>query len=69
MEDGSANYEIHTTVIADLYVGMSVKGPSTDRPTGLPADCTGYQYFDTDLDKMIVWNGTTWVNVDGTALS
>lgn len=29
----------------------------------------GYQYFDTDLGKMIVWNGTAWINLDGTALS
>lgn len=25
--------------------------------------------FDTDLGKMIVSNGTDWVNMDGTALS
>ncbi|MGD9580682.1 MAG: hypothetical protein AB7V50_04875 [Vampirovibrionia bacterium] len=29
---------------------------------------TGQQYFDTTLAKMIVWNGTAWVNFNGTAL-
>ena len=30
---------------------------------------TGFQYWDTDLCKMIAWNGSAWVNLDGTALS
>lgn len=29
---------------------------------------TGQLYFDTTLSKLIVYNGTAWVNVDGTAL-
>ena len=29
----------------------------------------GYQYYDTDLKKTILWNGTAWVNMDGTALA
>jgi len=29
----------------------------------------GMQYFDTDLGKTVVYNGTAWVNMDGTALS
>lgn len=29
----------------------------------------GFQYFDSDLGKYICWNGTAWVNMDGTALS
>lgn len=29
----------------------------------------GYQYFDTTLGKYICWNGTAWVNLDGTALT
>lgn len=28
----------------------------------------GYLYFDTDLKKMILWNGSAWTNIDGTAL-
>lgn len=33
------------------------------------AEQVGFQYFDTDLEKMVVWSGTAWVNMDGTALS
>lgn len=29
----------------------------------------GFQYFDTDLGKAVVWSGTAWVNMDGSALS
>lgn len=42
-------------------------GDTASRPTCILSK--GFQYFDTDLGKTIVWNGTTWVNVDGTALA
>ena len=29
----------------------------------------GAVIYDSDLDKLILWNGTAWVNLDGTALS
>lgn len=28
----------------------------------------GITYFDTDLNKLILWNGTAWTNLDGTTL-
>ena len=28
----------------------------------------GQEYFDTTIKKKIVWNGTAWVNLDGTNL-
>ena len=42
-------------------------GTSAQRPN--VAHCTGIPYFDTTLGKMIVSNGTAWVNMDGTALA
>jgi parallel beta-helix repeat protein len=39
---------------------------TANRPTGVNA---GFQYFDTSLSKYICWNGTTWTNLDGTALN
>ena len=42
------------------------RGDTAHRP--LPAN-PGFNYFDTTLGKMIVWDGTAWVNMDGTALS
>ena len=29
---------------------------------------TGLQFFDSTLGKTVVWNGATWINVDGSAL-
>ena len=48
-------------------------GKTTNRPA-LQSDyyfggAIGTTYFDTDIGKMIVWNGTAWVNMDGSALS
>lgn len=40
---------------------------TTDRPN-LIQEQKGYLFFDTDLNKYISWNGTAWVNMDGTAL-
>lgn len=42
---------------------------ATGRPTKLAATDTGFIFFDANLGKCIVWNGTAWVNMDGTALS
>lgn len=48
-------------------------GASANRPT-LQSDyyfggSVGTTFFDTTLGKVIVWNGTAWVNMDGSALS
>lgn len=41
-------------------------GATVDRPICYMSP--GFEFFDTTLGKKIVWNGTTWVNCDGTAL-
>ena len=43
-------------------------GATADRPSA-SAVGAGFTYFDTDLGKMIVSNGTDWVNMDGSSLS
>lgn len=43
------------------------RGADTARPT-LTSSSEGYQYYDTTLKKMILWNGSAWVNIDGSAL-
>lgn len=43
-------------------------GTTTNRPAASLAGI-GFTYFDTNLGKMIVSNGTAWINIDGTALS
>ena len=55
-------------VDADGYTAGRKYGTTQQRPT-LAADDIGYMYFDETLDKYICWNGTSWVNLDGTALS
>lgn len=55
-----------------LYIGLessppSVGGATIDRPTGA-AVITGHQYFDTTLNKQIVWSGAAWVDVMGVAV-
>ena len=42
-------------------------GDTANRP-----DCyltKGFLYYDTDLNKLIMWSGSAWVNLDGTALA
>lgn len=48
--------------------GVKRNGATADRPTSTDI-YIGFQYWDTDLGKMIVWNGSAWVNLDGTALT
>ena len=43
-------------------------GTSSERPNLTNLD-EGFEYYDTTLKKKIIWNGTTWVNIDGTELS
>ena len=28
----------------------------------------GFEYYDTTLKKKVLWNGTAWVNMDGSSL-
>lgn len=57
---GELKYEVDTSGI--------IKGGTSDRP-GLTSDNAGYEYYDIDLRKKILWNGVAWVNLDGTALT
>lgn len=56
---------------ARLFNGLSLanqRGDTASRPTLTSADA-GFQYYDSTLKKSILWNGTAWVNMDGTALA
>lgn len=44
------------------------KGNTEKRPV-LTESMEGFEYYDTTLKKKILWNGTAWVNLDGTELS
>ena len=43
------------------------KYSTIERPS-LLASYEGSVIYDTDLAKLILWNGTAWVNLDGTSL-
>lgn len=45
----------------------SPKGTSGQRPI-LDSEDVGIQYYDTTLKKVIVWDGTKWINVNGSTL-
>lgn len=42
-----------------------LSGSTNKRPTEA---FKGLEYYDTDLNKKILWNGTAWVNLDGSLL-
>lgn len=46
---------------------LLLKGTTENRPI-LSLEKVGFQYYDTDLKKYIVWDGTNWTNMDGTVL-
>ena len=50
-----------------VMTGLNTKGDTNSRPV-LSTDDESYEYYDTTLKKKILWNGTAWVNVDGTQL-
>lgn len=52
----------------DGFSSTNHRGTTANRPS-LNSGDSGFTYFDTDFGKMIVWNGTAWVNMDGSALS
>lgn len=57
-------------VCADGYV-IGKRSGTTDIRTVLPvtSNDAGLMFFDIDLGKVVVYNGSAWVNIDGSALS
>ena len=51
-----------------VMTGLNAKGNTNSRPI-LSTNDEGYEYYDTTLKKKILWNGTAWVNLDGTELA
>ena len=53
--------ETYTKIDFEKKIGTTENRPSNPL-------YEGYEYYDTTLKKKILWNGTNWVNVDGTSL-
>lgn len=56
------------TDLSDKINNLNPKGDTDSRPTLSNTD-EGFEYYDTTLKKKILWNGTAWVNLDGTELA
>lgn len=57
-------------VNSDGYIAGKRSGTTEDRISLRPsANDAGLMFFDTTLGKVVVYNGSDWVNLDGSALS
>ena len=64
---GYDSFDIPTDAVFDTRtVSVYGRGTTTERPTLLSENVV--LYYDSTLKKMILWNGASWVNMDGTAL-
>lgn len=64
-EDGKLYVWDGSKWIYHQFSQYNTSGETSQRPQNIPI---GFQYYDTTLKKYIVWNGTEWTNMDGTAL-
>lgn len=55
-------------VVVQRMNGLVKNGNTNQRPT-LTAYEAGFTFYDRTLKAMILWNGTAWTKMDGTALS
>lgn len=62
------NNGVECNISSDKYVIETPKiGNANNRPK-LDNNSAGFDYYDINLKKKILWNGTAWVNLDGTSL-
>ena len=63
------NNGVECNISSDKYIIETPKiGNSNNRPN-LDNNSAGFDYYDINLKKKILWEGTKWVNLDGTELS
>ena len=63
--NGTSKQQWFQTSLWEEYKINSSKGTTKERPV---APEEGYEYYDSNLKKKILYNGTSWVNIDGTIL-
>lgn len=62
------NNGVECNISSDKYIIETPKiGNANNRPN-LDNNSAGFDYYDINLKKKILWNGTAWVNLDGTSL-
>ena len=62
------NNGVECNISDGKYVIETPKIGNTNNRPNLDDNSAGFGYYDTTLNKKILWNGTTWVNMDGTNL-
>ena len=75
--DGGLDLRSQNAAVVTLYKNqMSLNRVLTfanyttvERPSLIAGNYTGSVIYDSDLGKLILYNGTAWVNLDGTPLS
>ena len=75
--DARLDLMVGSVVVVKLYQDYMVLNrslifagyPTLSRPFHAPGTDAGSVIYDSDLAKLILWIGTAWVNLDGTALS
>ena len=66
-EDNTINNWDNTTSLTALVPlsFITANGTTANRPTN---GIVGQQYLDTDINKLIVWNGSNWIDAMGTTV-
>lgn len=62
------NNGVECNMSSDKYIIETPKTGNTNNRPNLGDNNAGFDYYDTNLKKKILWNGTAWVNLDGTSL-
>lgn len=63
------NNGVECNISDGKYVIETSKIGNTNNRPNLDDNSIGFDYYDTTLKKKILWNGSAWVNLDGTELS
>lgn len=62
------NNGVECNISSDKYIIETPKIGNTNNRPDLDDNNAGFDYYDINLKKKILWNGTAWVNLDGTSL-
>ena len=75
IDSNKGNYYIGGWInAAGLYDFQLTRGTTTERQSLITSANSrffdsGFTFYDTDLKKLVLWDGNEWRNIDGSALS
>ncbi|MCG8332336.1 MAG: hypothetical protein MI974_31920 [Chitinophagales bacterium] len=56
--DNASSLRIHETMRSTIAINHV--GTTAGRPSDLTTEEKGFEYFDTDLNRQVIWNGSSW---------